>query len=183
MGRRLGTGVSRLVAALARRPRVLLVAVPLVVGATTLAALTARRGTDQPIAFGHRRHTQDLKLECELCHPDVRTGAHPGLPTLDVCAMCHQVPRGPTREAARVTELVTQGQSVTFRKLFSLPPHVFYTHRRHVGIADLPCAQCHGAIALTTRPPRRPLVRIRMAVCLDCHRRMGQTTDCVACHR
>ncbi len=168
---------------LVRRPRAVLAAVPLLVVATALAALTARPVIDQPIQFNHRKHTQDLQLGCEVCHQYVRTGAHPGLPSLDTCAMCHQAQQGTTREAARVTELVTQGRPVAFAKLFRLPPHVFYTHRRHVGIANLECTNCHGAIALTTRPPRRALVRIRMSVCLDCHRRMGQTQDCVACHR
>ena len=173
----------RRLAALARQPRVMLAALPLLAAVTVLGAVTARPRIPQPIQFNHRKHTQDLALACELCHQYVRTGAHPGLPALETCAMCHQAQLGTTREAARVTELVTEGRPVSFAKLFRLPPHVFYTHRRHVGIANLECANCHGAIALTTRPPRRPLVTISMSGCLDCHRRMGQTQDCVACHR
>jgi hypothetical protein len=143
----------------------------------------ARRGVGQPIAFNHRKHTQDLQLECELCHPYVKTGHHPGLPSLETCAMCHQARQGTSREAAKVTDYVSSGRPLVFHKLFSLPPHVFYTHRRHVGIAKLACRNCHGDIALTTTPPRRPLVTIRMAFCLDCHQKMRQTTDCIGCHR
>lgn len=170
-------------AQLKRRPRLLglVAAAILVVGGASLVA--GQRGVSQPIAFNHRKHTQDLQLDCEFCHQYVRTGAHPGLPSLEVCAMCHQARQGTSREAERVTAFVEQGRPLVFAKLFQLPAHVFYTHRRHVGIAQLECRNCHGDIALTTRPPRRPLVRVGMRACLNCHRRTGQTTDCVACHR
>ncbi|MBI1722334.1 MAG: cytochrome c3 family protein [Gemmatimonadetes bacterium] len=160
-----------------------IVAAALLVVSGAIVAVAQGPGVAQPIAFNHRKHTQDLQLDCELCHSYVRTGAHPGLPSLETCAMCHQATQGTTREAARVTELVAQGRPLTFEKLFRLPPHVFYTHRRHVGIGRLECRNCHGNIALTTRPPARPLVKIRMGFCLDCHRRSGQTRDCIACHR
>lgn len=166
-----------------RRGKAGLVAVALLAALGAVAAAAHGRGVGQPIAFNHRKHTQDLQLECEFCHPYVRTGAHPGLPPLETCAMCHQTRQGTTREAARLTELIEQGRPVAFSKLFRLPAHVFYTHRRHVGIAQLECRTCHGDIALTTRPPRRPLVNVRMRLCLDCHRRTTQTRDCVACHR
>lgn len=143
----------------------------------------AARGVAQPIAFNHRLHAERLHLDCELCHPHVRTGAHPGLPTLETCAMCHQAQQGDSRESWRVTAFVEGDSALVFAKLFTLPAHVFYTHRRHVGIADLECKNCHGEIARTTTPPGRPLVRITMGFCLECHRRTGQTTDCVACHR
>lgn len=97
--------------------------------------------------------------------------------------MCHSVAQGTSEEASRLTEILTSGGPLQFNKLFRLPSHVFYTHRRHVGIAELPCATCHGAIAETTRPPERPLVDIKMQFCLDCHRERDQTLDCNACHR
>ena len=137
----------------------------------------------QPVAFNHRTHTERLKLECRLCHQYVTTGAHAGLPNRSICAMCHQVRQGTSAEAARLTMLIARGDSLRFNKLFHLPPYVYFTHRRHVGIAQLACQSCHGAIALTQRPPERPLVRVRMQVCLDCHREKGQSVDCVACHR
>ena len=164
-----------------RRTAIVVAALALLVAVAR--ALAGNPGVVQPIAFNHRKHTQDLGLGCELCHARVRTGAHPGLPALETCAMCHQALQGTSAEAARVTELVTAGRPLVFAKLFRLPAHVLYTHRRHVGIANLECRNCHGDIALTTTPPRRPLVRITMAYCLDCHRRSGQTTDCIACHR
>ncbi len=138
---------------------------------------------EQPIAFNHRKHTMDLGLACQFCHPYVETGAHPGLPGVETCSMCHQVPQGTSEEAARLTAMIADGDSLQFNKLFRLPSNVFFTHRRHVGIAKLDCANCHGSIAETERPPERPLVKIKMKVCLDCHRKENQTVDCVDCHR
>lgn len=148
-----------------------------------LLVVKAGAPVPQPVAFNHRKHTQDLGLQCELCHPYVRTGAHAGLPGVETCSICHLARQGTSEEAARITELITQGAPLQFNKLFRLPAHVFYTHRRHAGIAQLECVNCHGAIAETERPPDRPLVSISMGFCLDCHRRRGQTLDCNACHR
>ncbi len=147
--------------------------------------LGVRRGpaVPQPVAFNHRKHTEDLGLNCEFCHVYVKKGAHAGLPGAETCSVCHDSPQGTSEEAARVTELLSQGDPLQFNKLFRLAPHVFYTHRRHVGIAGLECASCHGAIAETERPPRRALVQVTMDFCMDCHREQQQTLECNACHR
>jgi hypothetical protein len=161
----------------------------LLVGIGLLAAVTlvliVSRGPPvlQPIAFNHLKHTSDLGLACDFCHEYVRAGAHAGLPDAETCAVCHRSPQGTTEEAARVTELLARGNPLRFNKLFHLPEHVFYTHRRHVGIAELECSSCHGAIAETERPPDRPLIGMSMDFCLDCHREREQTLDCNACHR
>jgi hypothetical protein len=153
--------------------------------AAVFVPLIARGGpaVPQPVAFNHRKHTQDLNLSCEFCHKYVRDGAHAGLPAAETCSMCHQAPLGSSPEAARVTELLAEGDPLQFNKLVRLPSHVYYTHRRHVGIAELECDNCHGAIADTERPPERPLISITMEFCIDCHTERGQTRDCNACHR
>jgi len=157
----------------------------LAVVALLIVALASTRDppVPQPIAFNHRKHTVDLGLGCEFCHPYVTSGAHAGLPGSDICAVCHMAKQGESAEAARVTELLNAGTPFRFNKLFRLPAHVYYTHSRHAGIAKLDCVNCHGAIAISERPPLRPLVRVDMAFCLACHRSRGQSLDCVRCHR
>lgn len=137
----------------------------------------------QPIAFNHLRHTGELQLPCDFCHKYVRTGAHSGLPGGDTCSLCHLTVQGETQEAARLTELLQSGEPLAFNKLFRLPDHVFYTHRRHVAIGELDCSLCHGGIAESEEPPERALVEIKMAYCVECHGERGVTTDCTACHR
>jgi hypothetical protein len=167
----------------ARRHRALQVALLSLAAAAFLAIPLRAPPVAQPVAFNHRKHTKDLKLDCRFCHQYVMAGAHAGLPDAKVCVMCHQVRQGQSVEAARVTELLHRGDSLRFAKLFRLPAHVNFTHRRHVAIAKLACENCHGAIADAQRPPERSLVTIRMAFCIACHRAKGQTVDCIACHR
>jgi hypothetical protein len=148
-----------------------------------LVSVTRGPAVPQPIAFNHLKHAGELGLACDLCHKHVRTGAHAGLPDAGTCSMCHSTRQGNSAEAARVTELLEAGDPLLFNKLFRLPDHVFYTHRRHVGIAELECGNCHGPIAEMERPPERPLVPISMDSCMDCHRERGMPLDCNACHR
>lgn len=166
-----------------RVPRVVLVALGLLVLGVPLLMARLAPGVTQPVAFNHLKHTKDLGLGCVFCHQYVMTGAHAGLPKRETCALCHQAPQGTSAEAARLTQLLAAGDPLRFNKLFRLPDHVIYTHRRHVGVAQLECQDCHGAIAETLQPPTRPLVRIDMAFCLACHHERGQSRDCVACHR
>lgn len=152
---------------------------------TLVGGLATRKSppVPQPIAFNHLRHTGDMGLACDLCHKYVRKGAHAGLPEASTCSMCHSSQQGESAESARVTELLEAGDPLRFNKLFQLADHVFYTHRRHVGIAELECSACHGAIAQTERPPERALRKVTMESCIDCHRERGQTLECNACHR
>lgn len=159
------------------------IALAILLVAAARSILLRTPAVQQPIAFNHRKHTEQLKIACQLCHQYETTGAHAGLPSAQTCMMCHQVRQGTSPEAARLTVLLTRGEPLRFNKLFHLPPYVYFTHRRHVGIAKLACENCHGAIAHTERPPERPLVGIRMRVCLGCHQDKGQSVDCVACHR
>ncbi len=165
------------------RSLLLLASMPLLGVLAVLVAVRRGPAIPQPVAFNHLKHTSDLGLACDFCHKYVRSGAHAGLPDAGTCSMCHRALQGDSAEAARVTELLEAGDPLQFNKLFRLPDHVFYTHRRHVGIAELECANCHGAIADTERPPERALVRVSMDYCMDCHRERGQTLDCNACHR
>jgi hypothetical protein len=151
-----------------RSPLLVLIPLAILAAALTLVlAVNRSPAVPQPIAFNHLAHIEGEGLDCDFCHEYVRVGAHAGLPNAEICSECHDTPQGESEEAARVTELIDQGQLFRFNKLFRLPDHVFYTHRRHVG----------------KLPPERPLVSMSMEYCMDCHRERGETLDCNACHR
>lgn len=162
---------------------VLLLLGVLLVSALMRPVFGTRPAIPQPVAFNHLQHTEVLGLGCEFCHVYVRKGAHAGLPGAEVCAVCHATRQGTSDEAARVTELIEAEEPLQFNKLFRLPDHVFYTHRRHAGLGELDCSTCHGAIATTERPPDRPLIDITMDFCTKCHAELDQPLDCNACHR
>ena len=137
----------------------------------------------QPIHFNHRKHVQDAGIECSTCHEYYETGEHSGLPELATCLGCHDGTTTGSAEEKKLVALAGMNPPPRFRKLFRLPDHVYYSHRRHVMAAGLKCEQCHGEIAATTAPPSRPLVRITMDTCVACHARQGVQTDCTPCHR
>lgn len=137
----------------------------------------------QPIQFNHQKHVKEVGLDCSACHQYYADHQRSGLPDLATCTGCHQQPLGKTAEEAKLIKIAAQADPPVFRKLFRLPDHAYYSHRRHVTVAKLQCPTCHGAIADTTAPPPRPLVRITMQVCTDCHTRQSVQTDCTACHR
>lgn len=142
-----------------------------------------RNPVRQPIAFNHDIHVDGEGLECVECHAFCETGVHAGLPSLGTCLECHEEDELGEFAAKQGAADLEIGEDVSpFHKLFKLPDHVFYTHRRHAGIAQLPCETCHGEIAKTETPPESPLQRISMAFCLDCHRREGVSEDCTRCH-
>lgn len=137
----------------------------------------------QPIAFNHRIHTTEVGLSCGDCHEYFSTGPRSGLPSVETCTACHSEALTESPEEARLLELYRNGKPVVFRKLFHLPPDIYYSHRRHAVLGEIPCAECHGDIENSLSPPSRPLVTISMEFCTDCHVRSRVTEDCKACHR
>jgi hypothetical protein len=141
----------------------------------------AREAIQQPIAFNHQRHVEE-GLECSACHTGCESQVSSGLPDAQVCALCHAEPQGEGAEEAKLVAALQAGDSLAWQSIFSQPPHVFFSHRRHVTVAGLECATCHGAIGESTAPPteRRALT---MGQCIACHEKARASTDCTACHR
>ena len=137
---------------------------------------------EQPIAFSHRVHAGDLEIPCDMCHEHYATGEHSGLPLLTTCMDCHEEPLTESAEEEKIRDLVEAGEIDVFRKLFELPDHAFYSHRRHTELAEIPCETCHGEIETTDVPPERPLVRVSMDFCIDCHDREQIDSECTSCH-
>lgn len=141
-----------------------------------------RPAVRQPIAFNHARHVKDIDLACSTCHEYYEKEAFSGLPTSEICASCHLEPQGKSEEERKLVRLLKAGAPVDWKPLFLQPPHVYYSHRRHVMTAKIDCSVCHGGIAQTSSPPTR-VRKLRMADCIGCHEKRGGPTECTACHR
>lgn len=44
----------------------------------------------QPIAYSHRLHAGELKIDCQYCHSGAARSRHAGIPAADVCMNCHK---------------------------------------------------------------------------------------------
>jgi hypothetical protein len=137
----------------------------------------------QPIAYDHRLHVGKLELECDVCHEGASAGDVAGLPPLSTCATCHQEANGASAEEAKVVAAVRAAREIPWARLYELPRHVYFTHRRHVAVARIDCGRCHGEMRAQARPPPGPLVSLGMDACLECHGARGASRDCATCHR
>jgi hypothetical protein len=164
------------------------------VGWGTLWALTPP-AVVQPVQFPHKTHIEQ-SLECTSCHDRADKDLVAGRPPTALCLTCHAGGE-PTGEIKKLQAF--EGAEVPWRRVWRLPPHVFFSHRVHVAVAHVACQTCHGPMETLTRPPARPLRALTMEQCIACHeersgraekaadggpagRRPGPR-DCTTCHR
>lgn len=139
-------------------------------------------GVKQPVEFNHKKHVAELEMTCDTCHAGYEKETFSGLPTAEVCATCHAEAQGKGKKELVLVEKLKKGETLEWKGLFAQPPHIFYSHRRHVVVAKIACATCHGDIANTTSPPRR-VRKLAMTDCIACHQKLNVSVACTACHR
>jgi len=161
-------------------------------------------GVKQPVEFPHKKHIAQ-GLPCNTCHTRVDTDLVAGRPPIAVCMGCHGAMESQNPEIKKVKEYGAKNQEIPWRRVWRLPPHVFFTHRVHVSIAKIKCQTCHGPMETLDRPPPRPLKTLAMEDCIDCHMKSGSqgksnevketaahakgvstqawAHDCIVCHR
>lgn len=137
----------------------------------------------QPIAFNHRLHVEDLGSDCTDCHLYAETGVRATIPNLEVCADCHEEAQTESMEEALVVEHIQSNEPIRWRKIYRVPEHVFFSHRRHTALGGIECETCHGAVGESEEPVTRQVVRLSMNRCMDCHDETGASNDCLLCHR
>jgi len=147
------------------------------------AGVAARRPVvRQPIRFDHAKHIA-AGSDCNSCHDGVDDQSFAGLPTLDTCLQCHDQPMSKDPEEKKVRDAAERKVEPAWQRVYRMPAHVYFSHRRHVTLAKVACAVCHGDVAQSHEPQPRPAVDQTMAWCLACHTQRHASTDCIACHR
>jgi hypothetical protein len=145
----------------------------------------------QPIAFSHHQHPGDLRIPCLYCHSGALKSSVAGIPAVEKCMNCHRVTRVDRPEIIKLTKIYNSGRPMEWKRIHSLPDHVFFDHRPHVN-AGIVCQTCHGEVQ--TMHVVYQQMSMRMSNCLGCHRDPQDalpanskiTTGpehCNACHR
>jgi hypothetical protein len=143
----------------------------------------AQAAIRQPVAFNHKLHVEENGLDCVECHIYVKSQTFAGLPTVGKCMECHESALTSSPEEEKIRQAAADGKQLKWNRIYVVPNHVYYSHRRHVVAGHLECATCHGPIAQTTSPPPAPLNKITMNFCIECHQKNKVTNDCIACHK
>lgn len=138
---------------------------------------------EQPIAFNHRLHVEDLGSECTDCHLYAQSGVRATIPNIEVCADCHEEAQTESTEEARLVEYIQAAEPVPWQKIYRVPDHVYFSHRRHTMLAEIACETCHGEMGALETPMVRPAVPTSMDFCMDCHYATETSNDCLLCHR
>lgn len=136
----------------------------------------------QPIQFNHFVHLRN-GMTCVDCHVGARDQEHATLPPLETCLACHEQALTASPEEEKLRALSQAGKQLSWRRITRVPPHVYFSHRRHATIAGMDCAECHGQMETLTAPPRRLFRPMTMEACQECHERTKARNDCNDCHR
>lgn len=151
--------------------------------AAGVAIATVRWPITQPIAFNHLLHVEDVGAECTDCHLYATTGVRATIPNLELCADCHEEALSESEQELQLVNYIQEDVRIPWRKIYTVPDHVYFSHRRHTAIAQIECETCHGAMGEQTEPMPRAAVPISMNRCMDCHEEAGVSNDCLLCHR
>lgn len=145
----------------------------------------------QPIPYSHKLHAGTLKIPCLYCHVNATRSRVAGVPSVETCMNCHRVTKVDSPDIKKLTEIYNSGAPMEWKRIHSLPDHVYFDHRPHVN-AGIACQTCHGEIQTEERVYQH--MSMRMSNCLGCHRDPGAALptgspikrgpeNCYACHR
>ena len=145
---------------------------------------------EQPIAFSHKIHAGDQKIDCNYCHSAARHGRTAGIPTVNVCMNCHKfINEGQvygTQELSKIYKAngydPESGQysnepegPIKWVKIHNLPDHVYFNHSQHVTVGKVACQTCHGPVEeMDVMKQWAPLT---MGWCINCHRETRVSTE------
>lgn len=128
---------------------------------------------DQPIAFSHKVHAGDNKIDCMFCHFAAEKGRHAGIPPANVCMNCHTQIKKDSPEIAKIKTALEQNKPIEWTKVHRLPDFAYFNHSQHVTSGKVSCQDCHGPVETMTR--MRQDEPLTMGWCMECHRAKGIT--------
>jgi hypothetical protein len=145
----------------------------------------------QPIAFSHKLHAGEMKIDCRYCHTGVEKGRHAMVPSANICMNCHSVVKPESPEIQKLKKYYESGETIPWERIYRTPDYVFFDHSVHIA-KGFDCSQCHGNVAALDT--NKQMKRITMGRCIDCHRGVHDEqhgisskdvgpTNCSACHR
>lgn len=140
-----------------------------------------RPEAQQPIAFPHNIHVQEVQLECVDCHISVARGPLASIPDIRTCWNCHATAVTDRPEIQKMRDYYDKGQDIPWQRVWGWveESHVRFNHAPHIR-KDVDCSTCHGDLSQMTVATRT--VEHTMEFCVTCHKQNNASNDCVTCH-
>lgn len=126
---------------------------------------------DQPVAFSHKKHAGDLKMECSYCHFGADKGRHAAIPPTELCLNCHSKVKTNSPEIKKIQEAVDSGENIQWKRVNFFPDYAYFNHAQHVNVAEISCQQCHGKVEEMVIYKQEK--KLNMGWCIECHREKG----------
>ncbi len=127
---------------------------------------------EQPIAFSHKVHAGQNKIDCFYCHTTAKESMHAGIPSTQLCMNCHTVVKSGTmtgtEEIAKIYASMETQTPIEWIKVHNVPDHVYFSHAQHVEVGQISCNECHGPVETMDRIMQ--VSDLSMGWCIDCHR-------------
>jgi hypothetical protein len=122
---------------------------------------------EQPVAFDHALHVDQLKMDCRYCHSFVDVSSHSNVPATETCMKCHSLVQNASPKLRIIRDSYQKGTPVKWVRIHQAPDYVYFNHAVHVN-RGISCASCHGSVnqmnVVWHDQPHS------MGWCLECHR-------------
>jgi len=141
---------------------------------------TERPAPAQPIAYSHKLHAGQLKLECTSCHTMPGEGDLATLPATARCMSCHETIKKDSPEIAKLAAAHADAKPIEWARVYRIPEFVFFSHKRHLAANGVTCENCHGPVK--EREVMRREKDLSMGSCMECHVATKAQFGCTTCH-
>ncbi|WP_425276919.1 c-type cytochrome [Spirosoma oryzicola] len=128
----------------------------------------------QPIAYSHKLHAGQYKIDCNYCHTGVNKGKSATIPSANICMNCHGVIKKESPEIQKIYTAIEQNRPIEWIRVHNLPDLAYFNHAQHVNVGNVQCQTCHGEIEKMEVVEQRS--SLTMGWCIDCHRKTEVNT-------
>lgn len=128
----------------------------------------------QPIAYSHKLHAGQYKIDCNYCHTGAQKGKNATIPAANICMNCHGVIKKESPEIQKIYTAIEQNRPIEWVRVHNLPDLAYFNHAQHVNVGNVACQTCHGEIEKMEVVEAR--TSLTMGWCIDCHRRTEVNT-------
>jgi cytochrome c2 len=129
----------------------------------------------QPIAFSHKLHAGDYKIDCNYCHTGVYKGKGANIPAANICMNCHNAIKQGSPEIQKIYRAIEKEEPIQWVRVHNLPDFAYFNHSQHTNVAGLECTSCHGEVATMEVMQQRS--SLTMGWCIDCHRKTDVNSE------